>query len=71
MASADTSVAAATVEWPPLGLIMVTYCDVGGGALLAIGPVAAGRDPVMAWARRQHSSLTHEVLHGHRSGPRR
>jgi fatty acid desaturase len=53
------------VEWPTLALFAATYglWLVALFWLAPIGPWLAV--PLLAWLGAQHSSLTHEVLHGH------
>jgi fatty acid desaturase len=55
----------ASIEWPTLGLLAATYA-LWAGALWWLWPLAPWLAvPVAAWAIAQHSSLTHEVIHGH------
>lgn len=54
-----------TVEWPTLALIAAVYAA-WGGALWGLAPISLWLAvPVAAWAIAQHSSLAHEVIHGH------
>ena len=60
-----------SIEWPTLGLIAVIY---GGwiGLTLAFNHIPlwiAG--PVAAWLSAWHSSLQHELTHGHPTGDKR
>lgn len=63
--TAGSARAASRVEWPTLGLIATTYAAwiaVMQGAA-ALGPWLA--IPLLGIVLAQHSSLQHEVLHGH------
>ena len=53
------------VEWPTLALTVAVYLA-WGAALWGLAPVSPWLAvPVAAWAIAQHSSLAHEVIHGH------
>jgi fatty acid desaturase len=52
---------ARSVEWPTLLLLLACYGAWGAGLWLP-APLAV---PLLAWAIAQHSSLTHEAIHGH------
>jgi fatty acid desaturase len=54
-----------TIEWPTLAMFVLTYGLWWAGLfwVAAISPWLAV--PLLAWVGAQHSSLTHEVLHGH------
>lgn len=53
------------IEWPTLALLALCYA-VWGLALWVLAPVSLWLAvPVAAWAIAQHSSLSHEAIHGH------
>ena len=55
----------AGVEWPTLGMLVACYA-VWALALWRLPAVSTWLAvPVAAWAIAQHSSLTHEAIHGH------
>jgi fatty acid desaturase len=59
------------IEWPTLALAAVTYGLWGAGLYLAPGVSLWLAIPLVAWTIAQHSSLTHEVIHGHPFADRR
>jgi fatty acid desaturase len=65
LADQETVHADAGVEWPTLALLTAIY-GLWLMALFWIAPVSLwAAVPLLAWLGAQHSSLTHEALHGH------
>jgi fatty acid desaturase len=65
MGETTASDEAREVEWPTLVLLVATYA-LWALSLFWLPQVSLWLAvPVLAWTAAQHSSLTHEVLHGH------
>jgi fatty acid desaturase len=58
----------AQVEWPTLLLLAATYAAWGLAVFALPGLALWLAVPLVAWAIAQHSSLQHEVIHGHPFG---
>lgn len=53
------------VEWPTLGMLALCYAAWGAALWWLPGLSLWLAVPVAAWAIAQHSSLSHEAIHGH------
>ncbi|TNC71516.1 fatty acid desaturase [Rubellimicrobium roseum] len=53
------------VEWPTLGMLAACYVAWGAAVFSLPGVSLWLAVPVAAWAIAQHSSLQHEMIHGH------